>query len=60
MAERRRIVVNEWVFVVQAPKPGYRGPVTVGVQNAEPKDRPMAKALAEVVRLWINAARRRG
>jgi hypothetical protein len=57
MVTGRMVVLNEWIFVISAPPHGLEGRVKVEVQNALPEDRPLARALAEIVRLWVTASR---
>jgi hypothetical protein len=52
------VIVGEWFLVLRGPARGRFGPVMVEVENVEPKDMPMAKALANVAAVWLNAARR--
>ena len=54
----RRVVVNEIVLVLRRPQ-GRRGPITVAVENAEPRDRCFITALARVVEVWFAAMGRR-
>lgn len=52
------IVIGEWLFVLRGPARGRPGLVAVVVENVEPKDRPMARALAMVAAAWLSATRR--
>lgn len=53
------VVAAEWLLVVFVPAAGRPEPVRVRVEGVEPKDKPMAKALANVAAVWLNATRRR-
>jgi len=53
-----RVIVAEVLFVVRGPARGHSGPLTVAVEGIEPRDQPMAQALAQVMSVWLNAARR--
>lgn len=51
------VVAAEWLLVVFVPAAGRPGPVRVRVEGVEPKDKPMAKALANVAAVWLAARR---
>lgn len=56
-AFRRAKVVNELVLVVRRSPAAGRQRFRVGIQNADPVDSPMAKALARIYELWVNSGR---
>lgn len=52
------VVAAECLLVVFVPAAGRPGPVRVRIENVEPQDKSMARALANVAAVWLNAARR--
>lgn len=56
---QKRRIVGEWLFVLTGPGKSESGSVRVDVENADSKDRPLALALAEIVRLWFATRRTR-
>lgn len=52
----KRVIIGEWI--VQLRGRTTSGPIEVVIENVEPKDRSMARALAEVAALWLTATRR--
>jgi hypothetical protein len=56
--KKRSVILGEWVFEVRGPAEGRNGSIEVEVENAEPEDHAMAKALAAVVAVYLNTTRR--
>ena len=54
---KRIVIIGEWMLVLRGPRGAEKGRMSVEVENVEPKDRPMAEALAHVARVWLNATR---
>lgn len=52
------VIAAEWLFVLSVPSKGRSRLVTVAVENVDAKDMPMARALAAVAAVWLNAVRR--
>ncbi len=54
----KRIVVNEWLWILTTPGPERRSPVSIRVENVAPRDRALVSALVEIARIWLNSTRR--
>ena len=52
----RKVIVGEWIVQLRGRAAG--GPIEVVIENVEPKDRAMARALAKIAALWLSATRR--
>lgn len=49
---RATVKRNEWLFVLWVPPKGRRGKPRVEVENAEPGEEAMLRAVAKVLETW--------
>lgn len=56
--EKRAIIIDEWLLVLRGSRGMKGGKMSVEIENVEPHDRPMARALARVAAAWFRATRK--